>query len=376
MPRSASTRRIAPVPRRRPRSRDRRGLPPHPRDRRAARPGRDRVRLRRARRARLGEGAAPRVAGHARARHRGAADPPGPRAHRLLRLDRNRLLAPATSAACSSPATWGSRRTTKASPRVRRRGRSRAPKPAGAARPTGSSLGRLAARATSRARRIRTSRTTTATAAQDKAELTATRPRLDHAARRRDSRAESRHGKVPLQAVVDAALEFIERSTARTSQLDHRAAAALVDYVEGAARARSVLVLAAEALRFIRERVQSLQVAPERPRPGHLYVCRLRSRPATAGRPHLFVVGLEEGRVFPTASEDPVLLDAERAGISPALRLSDRQDRRSRLCRAVAPGTGATCRERPAPRIADLRASPSATPAATRASSARPTPRG
>ena len=46
-------------------------------DRRAARPGRDRLRLRRARRAGLGEGAAPRVAGHARAGHRGAVHPPG-----------------------------------------------------------------------------------------------------------------------------------------------------------------------------------------------------------------------------------------------------------------------------------------------------------
>ena len=85
-------------------------------------------------------------------------------------------------------------------------------------------------------------------------------------------------------------------------------------------------MLAAEALRFIRERVQSLQVAPERPRPGHLYACRLQQA-GYSGRPHLFVVGLEEGRVFPSASEDPVLLDAERAAISPALRLStDRID--------------------------------------------------
>jgi len=35
------------------------------------------------------------------------------------------------------------------------------------------------------------------------------------------------------------------------------------------------------------------------------------------------MVGLEEGRVFPAATEDAVLLDAERAAISPALRLSN-----------------------------------------------------
>ena len=44
-------------------------------------------------------------------------------------------------------------------------------------------------------------------------------------------------------------------------------------------------------------------------------------------RRQLFVVGLEEGRVFPVAVEDPVLLDAEREKINPALRRSsDRTD--------------------------------------------------
>ena len=81
-----------------------------------------------------------------------------------------------------------------------------------------------------------------------------------------------------------------------------------------------------ESLRFIRERVQSLYVAPERPRPGHLYACSL-SQSGYAGRDHLFVVGLEEGRVFSSSTEDAVLLDTERAGISADLRLStDRID--------------------------------------------------
>ena len=82
----------------------------------------------------------------------------------------------------------------------------------------------------------------------------------------------------------------------------------------------------AEALRFIRERVESLQVAPERPRPGHLYACRLQQA-AYSGRAHLYVVGLEEGRVFPSRQKIQCLLDGERAAISPELRLStDRID--------------------------------------------------
>lgn len=57
-----------------------------------------------------------------------------------------------------------------------------------------------------------------------------------------------------------------------------------------------------QALRFVRERVQSLTVAPESPRPGHLYASHL-SQAGYAGRPHLFIVGLEEGRVFSSSTE-------------------------------------------------------------------------
>ncbi|MEP7310498.1 MAG: PD-(D/E)XK nuclease family protein [Acidobacteriota bacterium] len=133
-------------------------------------------------------------------------------------------------------------------------------------------------------------------------------------------------GKVPLQTVVSGALDFLERRTARSSALDHRAAAALREHV-GELRALGAFSCAlSEALRFVRERVQSLTVAPERPRPGHLFASTL-SQAGYAGRPYLFIVGLEEGRVFSSSTEDAVLLDAERASISTDLRLStDRID--------------------------------------------------
>jgi RecB family exonuclease len=128
-------------------------------------------------------------------------------------------------------------------------------------------------------------------------------------------------GLVSLQAIVETALSFIERSTARSSALDHRAAAALADHVADLRALGVFRCTLTEALRFLRERVLSLAVAQERPRPGHLHASAL-SQACHAGRPHLFVVGLEEGRMFPVATEDPVLLDAERAAISPALRRS------------------------------------------------------
>ena len=127
-----------------------------------------------------------------------------------------------------------------------------------------------------------------------------------------------------------------------------------------------------EALRFIRERVESLQVAPDRPRPGHLYACRLQQA-AYSGRAHLYVVGLEEGRVFPVAAEDPVLLDSERAAISPELRLStDRIDEAvySTLARLAAWNAG------PRPDSRARHASRLAIPVAILVSSARHTLRG
>ena len=133
---------------------------------------------------------------------------------------------------------------------------------------------------------------------------------------------------------------------ARRAQLDHRAASALIDHVDGAARARRVRVLAAaRRCASSASASQSLQVAPERPRPGHLYACRLQQA-GYSGRPHLFVVGLEEGRVFPAATEDPVLLDAERDGDLARAAAVDRPDRRSGVRRPSRLATwGAACRD-------------------------------
>jgi hypothetical protein len=136
----------------------------------------------------------------------------------------------------------------------------------------------------------------------------------------------NQNGMIPLQTMVSAVLDFVEQTTSRSSALDHRAAAALQESIGGLDALRQFSCGLLESLRFIRERIQSLQVASERARPGHLFACSL-SQSGYSGRKHLFVVGLEEGRVFPSSTEDAVLLDAERASISAELRLStDRID--------------------------------------------------
>ena len=151
-------------------------------------------------------------------------------------------------------------------------------------------------------------------------------------------------GKVSLQAVVSCVLDFLERTSGRSSALDHRAAAGLRESIGELRALGPFLCTLPQSLCFIRERAQSLYVAQERPRPGHLYACSL-TQSGYAGRHHLFVVGLEEGRVFSSSTEDAVLLDAERRGISDDLRLStDRIDEAvyAVLSRLAASGASAT----------------------------------
>jgi ATP-dependent helicase/nuclease subunit B len=131
---------------------------------------------------------------------------------------------------------------------------------------------------------------------------------------------------VDFQAVIGGVLAFLAECASRASALDAAAASALTDAIRDLRALGAFRCALPAALRFIRERVEGVIVAAERPRPGHLHVATLATA-GYAGRSLLFVVGLEEGRVFPVAVEDPVLLDAERASISPALRRSsDRTD--------------------------------------------------
>ena len=133
-------------------------------------------------------------------------------------------------------------------------------------------------------------------------------------------------GEVDLQALVSAAAHFIETTAATTSAIDGAASARLVASVRELAALGPFRCRLDQALRFIRERVNGLRVGADRPRPGYLYVSALHAL-GLAGRPRLFVVGLEEGRVFPAAYEDPILLDGERSRIADALCLStDRVD--------------------------------------------------
>ena len=134
------------------------------------------------------------------------------------------------------------------------------------------------------------------------------------------------NGEIDLQSLVEAAATFIDEAAATPSALDRAAAARLVASIRELKALGPFRCKLSQALRFVRERVDGLRVGADRPRPGYLYVSTLRDL-GLAGRPRIFVVGLEESRVFPTAYEDPILLDDERAAIDESLSRSiDRVD--------------------------------------------------
>lgn len=144
--------------------------------------------------------------------------------------------------------------------------------------------------------------------------------------------------------IVLAVGAFVQRNAAHTSPLD---AASMTAIHEALARLKILGAMETslgQALCLVRESVESKAVGASRARPGHLHVSVLPSA-GYAGRHHSFVVGLEEGRVFPNLVQDPVLLDSERVKLSSALSTSD--DRTGEavytaLCRLAALG-GEVC---------------------------------
>jgi ATP-dependent helicase/nuclease subunit B len=128
-------------------------------------------------------------------------------------------------------------------------------------------------------------------------------------------------GRVSLGALLTACAGFVETAAARGSALDGAAVLAITEALDELGMLGSFTRPFDDAVAFIRDRIAEMTVGGDRARPGHLHVSSL-IHAAYAGRPHTFVVGLEEGGVFPALIEDPVLLDAEREWLGSALDLT------------------------------------------------------
>jgi ATP-dependent helicase/nuclease subunit B len=128
-------------------------------------------------------------------------------------------------------------------------------------------------------------------------------------------------GAVSLAEVVRGLSAFLDDSVAVTGPLDAAAVTVMKQALDDLLALGDLRRPMRDALAFVRDAVDRLFVGASRARPGHLHVSSLSSA-GHAGRPFTFVVGLQEGCVFPPLLEDPVLLDAERQRISPCLPTS------------------------------------------------------
>ena len=130
-------------------------------------------------------------------------------------------------------------------------------------------------------------------------------------------------GCVPFDALVRGTARFVADYTRRSSPLDSAGAAAIGDALEELKLLGDIRRPMDEALRLIRSALDGLTAGADRARPGHLHVTTI-ARAGHAGRPHTYVVGMEEGRVLPAHVEDAVLLDRERKAIGGGLPTSCR----------------------------------------------------
>ena len=128
-------------------------------------------------------------------------------------------------------------------------------------------------------------------------------------------------GCVAFDALVRGTARFVADYTRRSSPLDNAGAAAIGDALEELKLIGDIRRPMDEALRLIRSALDGLTAGADRARPGHLHVTTI-ARAGHAGRAHTYVVGMEEGRVFPAYVEDAVLLDREREAIGGGLPTS------------------------------------------------------
>ncbi len=122
-------------------------------------------------------------------------------------------------------------------------------------------------------------------------------------------------GESDLPSLARGARTFVAEFARVAGELDATAAAAL-------ARLFSELELLPgrpapidQTVARLVDAVQALQVTPDRPRPGKIHFAEFRTG-GFSGRPHTFVIGLDERRHPGGGHEDPVLTDDERQRIN------------------------------------------------------------
>lgn len=121
-----------------------------------------------------------------------------------------------------------------------------------------------------------------------------------------------------LRPLARGCREFVTEFARVAGELDGTALSALQKLFEELEELPSSELPTGEAVGRLRDAVQALRVAADRPRPGFLHVAHYRSG-GFSGRRHTFLLGLDTARHPGRDLEDPVLLDRERHQINRVL---------------------------------------------------------
>ena len=121
-----------------------------------------------------------------------------------------------------------------------------------------------------------------------------------------------------LRRLASGARTFVSEFARVADDLDAAAGEALDSLFEEIAELPAASASPGDAVERLTDAVRELSVSPDRARPGRVHVAHYTAG-GFSGRPHAFLLGLDESRHPGRGLEDPVLLDEERRGINASL---------------------------------------------------------
>lgn len=127
--------------------------------------------------------------------------------------------------------------------------------------------------------------------------------------------AQTPSGTTSVEALATAGIRFLEDFAAVRTGRDTKARESLADRLAQLGSTVERTAPASWIAEQLAELVSTHHVEASVAEPGHLYVVPL-ERSGYSGRRHVYVVGMDEGSFPGTVTEDPLLLDDERARLS------------------------------------------------------------
>jgi len=125
---------------------------------------------------------------------------------------------------------------------------------------------------------------------------------------------------LPLDLLANGLAEAVSRYSNVTSEVDAEAREKIVQELQVIADSINTCLPLDEAIKIIEDILGNIRIQRSRPCPGHIHIDSF-SNGVWINRKRTYIVGLNSDRFPGSAKEDAILLDVERAAISPDLKL-------------------------------------------------------